>query len=87
MQKIVIGNSLLGDEFAIAQHLIYDILTCFGVDVLKRAPLAAEAPHRGASCCPYVSGKRCPIEAPHRGAPYRRTIGKFGALLKTSCPP
>jgi len=47
MQTIYIGNSLLGYELAIAQQLIYDILTCFWADVLDRAPLAAEAPHRG----------------------------------------
>jgi len=46
MQTIYIGNSLLGDELAIAQQLISDILTCFEADVLHRAPLAAEAPHR-----------------------------------------
>jgi len=40
-KNIVIGNSLLGDELAIAQQLISDILTCFGVDVLNRAPLVA----------------------------------------------
>jgi len=68
MQIFYIGNLLLGDELAIAQQLITDILTCFGTDVLNRAPLAAEAPHRGASCRPYGGGKRCIIEAPHRGA-------------------
>jgi len=47
MQTFYICNSLLGDELAIAQQLISDILTCFGADVLDRAPLAAEAPHRG----------------------------------------
>jgi len=47
MQTIYIGNSLLGDELAIAQQLISDILTGFVADVLDRAPLAAEAPHRG----------------------------------------
>jgi len=32
-------NSLFfGDELAIAQQLISDILTCFGADVLDRAP-------------------------------------------------
>jgi len=44
MQTFYIGNSLLGDELAIAQHLISGILTCFGADVLNGAPLAAEAP-------------------------------------------
>jgi len=68
MQKLYIGNSLLSDEVAIAQQLISDILTCFGADLLDRAPLAGEARHRGASCCPYGGGKRCPIEAPQRGA-------------------
>jgi len=52
MQQFYIGNSLLGDELAIAQQLISDILTCFGAGVLDRAPLAAEAPHRGTSCRP-----------------------------------
>jgi len=47
MQTFYIGNSHLGDELAIAQQLISDILTCFAADVLDRAPLAAEAPHRG----------------------------------------
>jgi len=69
MQTFYIGNSLLGDELAIAQQLISDILTCFEADVLDRAPLAAEAPHRAASCRPYGGGKRCLIEAPYRGAP------------------
>jgi len=70
MQAIIyIGNSLLGDEIAIAQQLISDILTCFRADELNRAPLAAEAPHRGAFCRPYGDGKRCPIEVPRRGAP------------------
>jgi len=45
---IFIGNSLLDDELAIPQQLIYDILTCFAADVLDRTPLAAETPHRGA---------------------------------------
>jgi len=49
-----IGNSLLGDELAIAQQLISDILTCFAADVLDRAPLAAEAPHRGALLYCYI---------------------------------
>jgi len=48
MQKLCNGNSLLGDELAIAQQLIFDILTCFVADVLNRAPLAAEVPYRGA---------------------------------------
>jgi len=56
MQNNYIGNSLLGDELAIAQQLIYVILTCFRVDVLDRAPLAAEAPHRA------------PLDAPMRAA-------------------
>jgi len=40
----------IGDQLAIAQELISDILTCFAADVLDRAPqsLAAEAPHMGA---------------------------------------
>jgi len=97
MQTFYIGNSLLGDELVIAQELISDILTCFGADVLDRAPLVAEVPHMGASCSPmggalapqweehlfYGGGKRCPIGAPHRGAPQ----DKFGALLKKNCPP
>jgi len=69
MQTFYIGNSLLGDEKGIAQLLISDIVTCFAADVLDRAPLTAEAPHRGASCCSYGGGKRCPVEAPHRSAP------------------
>jgi len=48
MQKSYIGKSLLADALAIAQQLISDILTCFAADVLNGAPLAAEAPHRGA---------------------------------------
>jgi len=52
MQNNYIGNSLLGDELAIAQQLISDILTCFGADILDMAPLAAEAPHRR-SLAPY----------------------------------
>jgi len=58
-------------------------MTCFGANVFDRAPLAAEAPHRGASfklvkkkkisskllaLCPYGGGKRGPIKAPYRGA-------------------
>jgi len=34
MQTFYIVNSLLGDELAIAQQLISDILTCFGAEVL-----------------------------------------------------
>jgi len=65
-----IGNSLLVEELAIAQQLISDILTCFAADVLDRASLAAEAPHRDrASCRPYGDGKRCPIKAPNGGTP------------------
>jgi len=45
MQNLNIGNSLLGDELAIAQQLISVILTCFAADVLDRAPLAVEALH------------------------------------------
>jgi len=45
MQTIYIGNSLIDDELAIAQRLISDILTC--LRLMYRAPLAAEAPHRG----------------------------------------
>jgi len=52
MQTFYNGNSFLGYELAIAQQLISDILTCFAADVLDRAPLTAEAPHRGASCRP-----------------------------------
>jgi len=52
MQTFYIGNSFLGDELAIAQQLISDILTCYAADVLDRAPLTAEAPHRAASCRP-----------------------------------
>jgi len=33
MQTFYIGNSLLGDELAITQQLISDILTCFAADV------------------------------------------------------
>jgi len=52
MQKIYVSNnySVLGDELAIAQQLISDILICFAAEVLQMAPLAAEAPHRGGSC-------------------------------------
>jgi len=34
MQTFYIVNSLLGNEIAIAQQLISDILTCFGAEVL-----------------------------------------------------
>jgi len=44
MHTFYIGNSLLGDELAIAQQLIPDILICFAADVLDGEPLAAEAP-------------------------------------------
>jgi len=47
MQNNYIGNSFITDELAIAQQLISDILTCFAADVLDRAPLAADVPHRG----------------------------------------
>jgi len=50
MQTFYICNSFLGDELSIAQQLISDILTCFGADVLGRAPLVTEVPHSGASC-------------------------------------
>jgi len=53
MQTFYIGSSLLGDELAIAQQLISDILTCFGADVLVMALMAAEASHRAVSCRPY----------------------------------
>jgi len=46
MQTFYIGNSLQGDELAIAQQLISDILTCCAADELDRAPQAEEAPHR-----------------------------------------
>jgi len=46
--------------------LLWDIR--YLADVFDRAPLAAEVPHRGASWT-YRGGNRCPIEAPHRGAP------------------
>jgi len=52
MQNNYIGNSLLGDELAIAQQLISVSLTCFGADVLYRAPLAAEALHRAPLAAP-----------------------------------
>jgi len=55
MQTLYIGNSLLGDELAIAQQLISDILTFFAADVLDRAPLVAEAPHRGALWHCYIN--------------------------------
>jgi len=32
MQLFKIGNSLTGDELAIAQQLIFDILTCIAAD-------------------------------------------------------
>jgi len=70
MQPFYIGNSLLGDELAIAQQMIPDILTCFTADVWDRALLTAEqVPHWCAFCCPFGGGKICPMEAPHRGAP------------------
>jgi len=58
MQTFDIGNSLLGDELAIAQQLISDMLTCFAADVLDRALLAAEAPHKATS-----SGRGAPLLA------------------------
>jgi len=62
-----IGNSILGDDLAIAQQLVSDILTCFGADVLNRAPLASEAPHKGSGgLSPPLWGRQ---EAPNRGAP------------------
>jgi len=74
MQNNYIGNSLLGDELAIAQQLISDILTCFGANVLDRATLAAEAvlkvPNRGPMGD--YKGKIAPIgrqEVHYRGAP------------------
>jgi len=48
MQTFYIGNSLLGDELAIAQQLISDILTCFAADVLDRAHLVTQYAPRGA---------------------------------------
>jgi len=64
MQTNYIGNSLLGDELAIAQQLISDILTCFAADVLDwSAPLAEEAPHIGRSTAllGYIDRPLCPI--------------------------
>jgi len=55
VQIFFIVNSLLGDELAIAQQLISDILTCFSADVLNRVPLAAEASHRGALQDSYIN--------------------------------
>jgi len=52
MQIFYISNSLLGEELAIAQQLISDVLTCFGADVLDRARLAAEEPHRAPVAAP-----------------------------------
>jgi len=48
----------------IAHQLISVILTCFGADVLDRAPLAVEAPNRGAFCHPYGGGREvwCPTK-------------------------
>jgi len=63
MQQFYIGNSLRGDELANAQQLISDILTCFGADVLDRAPLAAEAPI--GSLLPRLWGRQ---EVPYKGA-------------------
>jgi len=37
LESFYIGNSLLGDELAMAQQLISDILICFAADVLDRA--------------------------------------------------
>jgi len=71
-------RSLLGDELAIAQQMISDILTCFRADVLDRALLTAEqAPHRGAFCCPFGDGKRCPIEVPIEAAHIRRSLAPY----------
>jgi len=64
LQTFYIGNSLQGDEQAIAQQLLSDILTCFGADVFEKAPLAAEATQRGASWPLWVWQ-----EVPYRGAP------------------
>jgi len=76
MQTFYISNSLLGDELAIAQQLMSDILTCFGADVLDKAPLVADAPNSGVSCRSYGGGGK------------RRPIGeKFGALLNKFAPP
>jgi len=83
MQSCYIGNSLLGDELAIAQQLISDILTCFGADVLDRGPLAAEAPYMGASCRP-MGRQEVPYSGAQRSAPQGR---KCGALLKKIAPP
>jgi len=69
MQTFYIGNSVLGDELAIAQLLLSDIMTCLEADVFERAPLVAEAPHRGASWP--LWGLQ---EVPYRGAPKRRPI-------------
>jgi len=43
----------------------------------------AEAPYKKASFRPYGGGNRCRIDAPNRGAPYKK---KFGALLKKIAP-
>jgi len=55
MQTFYIGNSLLGDDLAIAQQLIFNMPTCFAADALNRA---AEAPHRGALQHWYIDTKQ-----------------------------
>jgi len=67
MQTIVIGNSLLVDELAIAQQLISDTLTRCVVDVLMRL-WRQRRPIGEPFVAPMVVARGA-MEAPHRGAP------------------
>jgi len=68
IQTYYIGNLLLGDELAIAQQQISDILTCSAADVLDRAPLAVKA-RIGAPLASPIYGVWGRQEVPYRGAP------------------
>jgi len=71
MQTFYIGNSLLGDELAIAQQLISDILLVLGLMYWIRRLWRQRRPIREplANSIGAARGAlwRRPIEAPHRG--------------------
>jgi len=61
----------IGDELAIAQQLISDILTCFEADVAYWIGRLWRQRR----------GKRCPIETPNRGAPLGETRGAWSSTI------
>jgi len=85
MQTFYIGNSLLGDELAIAQQMISDLLTCFEADVLDRVPLVAEAHHIRAPNSTVIeihSKDRAPLAAKAIFAPKLTNLGSTSPALR-----